>query len=189
MGSPAGSPPLALGFLTTVNNPLHGLFGGYLILDTAGRPIEFHCTAPIKPTRAQEILFGPTLEPYLVGEQIGKTLLAKAERMPSVVCTDQPAALAVRPYARTPVALVLSDDADTDFARGDGPAFRIDRPQAGPRLASFRLGSRRLAISTSHAADQSLIGEALADLADELDLLEPFGRIREAIEEAQRGGR
>ena len=48
-----------LGFLTVLEHPQHGLFGGYLLLNLAGRPVEFHCTAPVKPNRAQQILYGP----------------------------------------------------------------------------------------------------------------------------------
>ena len=59
-----------MGFLTVVEHPEFGLFGGYLLLNWAGRPLEFHCTAPLKPNRAQEILYGPTLEPFLYGEQM-----------------------------------------------------------------------------------------------------------------------
>ena len=70
-----------LGFLTVVEDQKSGLFGGYLVLNSAGRPLEFHCTAPVKPTRAQEILYGPTLKSYLYGEQIGKTLLDHAGRL------------------------------------------------------------------------------------------------------------
>ena len=62
----------ALGFLTVLEHSQHGLMGGYLVLNISGRPLEFHCTAPIKPNRAQQILYGPTLEPYLFGEQIGQ---------------------------------------------------------------------------------------------------------------------
>src|SRR5574340_381182 len=93
----------ALGFLTVVEHPQHGLFGGYLVLNLAGRPLEFHCTAPVKPNRAQEILYGPTLESYLYGEQIGQTLLAKATAEPLVVCTDLEPMLAVREFVPTPV--------------------------------------------------------------------------------------
>ena len=100
-----------LGFLTVIEDRQHGLFGGYLVLTTAGRPLEFHCTAPIKPNRAQRILFGPTLEPYLFGEQIGQTLLTKGKIAPVVVCTDREPALAVRQYVSVPVVLVLSPDA------------------------------------------------------------------------------
>ena len=77
----------ALGFLTVLEHAQHGLMGGYLVLNPAGRPLEFHCTTPIKPNRAQEILYGPTLEPYLFGEQIGKALVdqvvfSRVERAP-----------------------------------------------------------------------------------------------------------
>ena len=76
----------ALGFLTVVEQDPLGLVGGYLLLNGAGRPLEFHCTAPVKPNRAQQILFGPTLAPYLYGEQIGQTLIAKGAIAPMLVC-------------------------------------------------------------------------------------------------------
>src|SRR6266404_1210747 len=52
----------AVGFLTVVSSEPHGLVGGYLVLNALGRPLEFHCTAPVKPNRAQEILYGATLQ-------------------------------------------------------------------------------------------------------------------------------
>jgi hypothetical protein len=64
---PDGFGSAALGFLAVVEHELHGLFGGYLLLNATGRPLEFHCTAPVRPNRAQQILYGPTLEPYLYG--------------------------------------------------------------------------------------------------------------------------
>ena len=60
----------AIGFLTVVTIPDQGLVGGYLVLNAAARPLEFHCTTPVRANRAQEILYGPTLRPYLFGEQI-----------------------------------------------------------------------------------------------------------------------
>ena len=81
--SPAPRSPLAsLGFLTVVEHAELGLLGGYLLLNAAGRPLEFHCTAPVKPNRAQEILYGPTLKPFLYGEQIGQTLLTRSKLTP-----------------------------------------------------------------------------------------------------------
>src|ERR1700675_675492 len=102
--------PLLLGFLTVVSHEQHGLFGGYLLLNAHGRPLEFHCTAPVKPNRAQQILFGPTLESYLYGEQIGQTLLAKGSVEPLAVCTDVELVLSVRDYVSLPVALVLRSE-------------------------------------------------------------------------------
>src|SRR5450755_4335222 len=93
----------ALGFFTVLEHEQQGLVGGYLILNTAGRPLEFHCTAPVKPNRAQQILFGPTLQSYLYGEQIGQTLLGKGAIEPLAVCTDVESALSVRDYVSLPV--------------------------------------------------------------------------------------
>ena len=78
-----------LGFLTVVEHPQFGLCGGYLLLNFAGRPVEFHCTTPIKPNRAQEILYGPTLESFLYGEQIGRTLIQQGGQSPLTVFTDR----------------------------------------------------------------------------------------------------
>jgi hypothetical protein len=83
-----------LGFLTVADDDELGLVGGYLVLNAAARPVEFHCTAPLRPTRAQQILYGPTLAPYLYGELIGQTLIAKSGRTPIVILTDQEAVLA-----------------------------------------------------------------------------------------------
>ncbi len=189
----------ALGFLTVVEHEEHGLFGGYLVLNMAGRPLEFHCTAPLKPNRAQEILFGPTLESYLFGEQIGLTLLEKAASEPLVLCTDCLSVLAIRGFISVPVALVLPREDQSAEAEPESESeagqhhsdktWRLDAAHsAGPRVTEFRLGSNRLAVPASSEADRELISKRLSDLSDSLDLIEPFGRIREAIDEARRGG-
>lgn len=112
----------ALGFLTILEHEQHGLVGGYLILNSAGRPLEFHCTAPVKANRAQQILFGPTLESYLYGEQIGQTLLAKCSLDLLAVCTDVERALCVRDYVSRPVVLVIGGQANGAAAPENGSA-------------------------------------------------------------------
>ena len=132
------NPKLAIGFLTVIEHPQHGLFGGYLVLNLAGRPLEFHCTAPIKPTRAQQILYGPTLESFLYGEQIGATLLGHAKITPLAVCTDREAALSLREMVDLPVALVLPPNSHWNpigQAQKSSPILRPSpRPAAMPIL-------------------------------------------------------
>ncbi len=181
----------AIGFLTVLEHDQHGLFGGYLVLNMAGRPLEFHCTAPIKANRAQQILYGATLEPFLYGEQIGRTLVAKAGLQPLLICTDREPAMAVREHISLPVALVLPPLSPADPS-GESAAkhLRIDAAhQDGPRLVTFDVGRNRLAVGPRDDDDRRLIAERLADLAESFDLCEPFGRIREAIEEAQQAVR
>lgn len=182
-----------LGFLTVVTHPQHGLFGGYLILNTAGRPLEFHCTTPIKPNRAQEILYGPTLNSFLYGEQIGQTLIKQGGKMPALVCTDREPALAAREFVSTPLVLVLPSEepaATSQPSEESGRFFRIDAAHAGgPRLVTFQMGRNRLAVPAQTENDRLLIADSLAELAESFDLAEPFQRIRDAIEEAQQAAR
>ncbi len=181
-------PKPAFGFLTVLEYPQHGLFGGYLVLNTAGRPLEFHCTAPIKPNRAQQILYGPTLESFLYGEQIGQTLLAEADAEPLLVCTDRPPALAVRQHVSLPVALVLPAEGPSSVP-SDDPHPLDEVACDGHRLVPFELGRNRLAVLEPFDDDRRLITQRIGDLAESFDLAEPFIRIREAIEEAQQAVR
>jgi hypothetical protein len=183
--------------LTICEFEQQGLFGGYLVLNTAGRPIEFHCTAPVRASRAQEILYGATLRPYLYGEQIGQTLLKKANSSPLVVFTDVDSALTVRDFTKVPVVCVLPSDASGIERPEDDrvhPA-RIDAAHAGPRspfaaqLHEFSVAGQSLAVLPAHAKDAEIVNRQWEPLANGFDLVEPFGRIREAIEEARRSAR
>jgi hypothetical protein len=177
--------PAALGFLTVVEHPQHGLFGGYLLLNLAGRPLEFHCTTPVKANRAQEILYGPTLAPYLYGELIGQALVRKASARPLLVCTDRPEVLSLRALIEQPVALVLPEE-----SKADGRMALFDQPHnATPAPMIVRAGRSRLSVASSSASDPAELSRRLADLHEQFDLSEPFARIREAIDEAQRAGR
>ncbi len=162
----------AIGFLTVVDEASHGLFGGYLILNPAGRPVEFHCTAPVKPNRAQEILYGNTLKPYLYGEQIARTLIEKSKILPKIVCFDQVCAMCVRPLVSIPTILV--EDAGENPA--EPPEDRI-------------LWNKKQILSglPEHPDDISATRRVLQELVIEFDFMEPFERIRSAILEAQKG--
>jgi hypothetical protein len=180
----------SLGFLTVVEHEQHGLFGGYLVLTLGGRPLEFHCTAPVKPNRAQQILFGPTLQSYLYGEQIGQTLINKAAAKPLVVCTDLGPALSVRDFISLPVAWILPPSSGEDGADSLPERVRFDGPHPElPGMVGMRLGRNRLAVAAGRSDDRQEIAQRLESLAESFDLAEPFARIREAIEEAQRGSR
>jgi hypothetical protein len=161
----------AFGFLTAVDSSAHGLFGGYLLVDGLGRPLEFHCTTPVKVSRAQQILYGPTLHGHLHGRQIGATLLAEGTVAPELVLTDFEPMLNVRSHTSLPVALVTRADAAAAATVG---------------ASGFAIGS----VSVSPHAQDAGLGESLRQKLESLvasvDLAEPFERIRAAIEEAQR---
>src|SRR6476660_1613426 len=95
------------GFLSMLEFAEHGYFGGYLIVSLLGRPLEFHCTMPVRPSHAQRILYGPTLEPYLLGEQIAGALLDVSKLTPSMILTNREATLHARPRAGAPIAWLI----------------------------------------------------------------------------------
>lgn len=153
------------GYLTTVDSPAHGVFGGYLLVDGVGRPLEFHCTTPVKVSRAQQILYGATLPAHLHGRQIGATLLAEAGSSPVAVLTDSESLLHVRAHTPLPVLLVR---------RGE---------VAAPPGGALRIGDA--SVSLPESVPDGLV-ERLGALAVSVDLCEPFERIRAAIDEAQK---
>jgi hypothetical protein len=162
-------PDTGLGFLTVVKDEESGLFGGYLILNAAGRPLEFHCTAPVRANRTQQILYGPTLEPFLYGELIGRTLVEKATSRVGVIFTDVEPMVCVQSFANVPVAMVL---ASSDCV--------------GMHRATMSIGGQLVLIPSGKEADQAMIKRAVGEAPSAIDLAEPFGRIREAIAEARR---
>jgi hypothetical protein len=180
------SAELSFGFLSTHESPVYGHFGGYLIVTPLGRPLEFHCTSPVRPSRAQEILYGPTLQPYLVGEQISGALLKAAKTCPCLILVDTPAMLLARPLAKSPMALVeqqLPLDAD-HMALAPASSRESDTTRG------IEAGGYNLILPSGLESDAHIVAELATQLSKHVDLAEPFGRIHEAIREAQRiGGR
>ncbi|MCA9102063.1 MAG: hypothetical protein R3C10_01495 [Pirellulales bacterium] len=186
MASPGAGTTPSVGFLTVVHYAQHGYFGGLLTLGPAGRPREFHCTLPVQPSRAQEILYGPTLRPYLCGEQIAAALLAKLATAPIAVLTDDADVLAVTAVTDLPVLLV-DDDGDNNDITDDNVENNAPRrdDSRGPNVTwldvcGWRLGAR------THGVDAAKLAGPLGDFAANVDPLEPFERIRAAIDQAQR---
>jgi hypothetical protein len=158
------------GYLSAVESPEHGYFGGYLIVSPLGRPVEFHCTAPVRPSRAQEILYGATLHPYLLGEQIAGTLLGKAQTKPQIVLTDQTSVLCLRPKLDVPLALLKRPVADASISAS----------------VEILVSGHAVELAAGFSTDADAVIALLNRLAEHVDLPEPFGRIHEAIREAQR---
>jgi len=190
MGTGGAKAQPTLGFLTVVEDNQFGLCGGYLLLNLSGRPLEFHCTSPIKANRAQQILYGPTLGPYLYGEQIGQSLVAKSSLDPLVIYTDTTAVMALRQFIATPAALVLRDEeADQGQSLSQSNQWRVDAPHASTANPIFSIGRNQLAVAESYPKDRAEIESRLQSTPDLFDLAEPFERIREAIEEARGSGK
>lgn len=160
-----------IGFLTAIEVPERGFVGGLLVTNHYGRPLEFQCTTPVKPNRTQEILYGPTLVPYLLGELIGRTLVDKVGIKPDLVLTEQEQLLELRNHVATPVACL--DDQASDATSGDGPGHQN----------MLSLGRQRLCFHSAHEADRQNVERRAHLIPRDADLGEPFQRVREALHE------
>ncbi|MCO8124266.1 hypothetical protein NHH03_21165 [Stieleria sp. TO1_6] len=161
-----------IGYFTVVEDERTGWTGGLLILDRGGRPLEFQCTLPVRPTRAHEILFGPTLRSHLVGQVIGKLLISKCRTPLTLLCCDQIEGLAVEAFTQSPVALIRE-------------AAEVDE---GPISLDMLAGSETVEVAGATFIVPMEQRERVAGLASQYrdlpDAVEPFERIREAIKEA-----
>ncbi len=178
MDAGASKPLPAFGFLTVLESPEHGLFGGYLVLSPQGRPLEFRCSTPVAPSRAQQILYGPTLRPYLLSEVIGQVLVDGSELPVSVILTDQRDMLPLGLLRREPIVLVEAL-----------PVEALPSDEQQPTVATaanpFVLGACGVTAAelTTETIDE--LRAILAPLAAHVNLCEPFGRILAALNEAQ----
>ena len=169
----------AFGYITFVEIPNHGFVGGFLIVNTRARPLEFHCTAPVVPNRAQEILYGRTFRSALLCDQIGQALLKQSMRKPCILLTDEADALDLRKMNGIPVALFVDEQAATQESN-DNDSSITSRSQW-----TFEMAGCSLTTSNAFEDDRSKVREALRQIEPGWELMEPLERIRAAIREAR----
>ena len=162
---------IQLGFLTVVHEAI-GYIGGYLVTNIWGRPLEFRLSTAVQPNRVQQILYGQSLPGYLHGELIGRTLVEKTSSSANLIFTDSRPALNLRISLNVPIIWIAAGEAE--------PLGLVIRPAQENRPALVGHGA--------YPEDLPRINDVLQQLDSHLDLLEPFGRVREAIAEARKMG-
>ncbi|MFN4258136.1 MAG: hypothetical protein ACK4RK_02490 [Gemmataceae bacterium] len=168
---------LNLGFLTILQEAT-GFVGGYLVTNQWGRPLEFRLSSAVQPNKVQQILYANTLQAYLCGELIGKTMVDKTNLPVRLIVTDTEAALHLRHHIDI---LVLWLAAPNQGGRAESSIAGLEvRPanERGPALYSH----------IHFPQDAEAARDLLQHLDTGLDLAEPFQRIREAIAEARKMG-
>ena len=161
-----------LGFFQVAQTE-QGYVGGFLVTNHLGRPLEFQCTTPVRPNRTQEILYGPTLEPFVYTELIGKTLLTRLGVKPNLIVIRQPMLLDLRSEWELPVTLLLSpEDEKSDL----------------PDELRIQLGRQPARLHADHPDDRDRITSLLGRIPGDADMLEPLDRVKEALQETLKAG-
>lgn len=143
------------------------------------------------------------MEAFLYGEQIGRILIQKARTEPAIVLTDCSQMSAVQDFVEMPVIYVPdqksnnqsgvhllcdNDDSDTETNVAQDLIATLEsvRGVSVARWSEHEIGRYRVAIPEMVSRSVTEIVVALKDVSHAIDFLEPFERIRLAVEEAQK---
>lgn len=140
--------------------------GGILTTDIQIRPYEFRITSPIKPTQMQQILYGTSLKDYVYGELICAPLVKATKEKLSIVLVRESYILAMRPLVSVPVILVHQD------GKYSGESFK-----------SVTFSGHK-----NFQNELSFAQTILTPIMQNLNLIEPFERLKLALNEAHRMG-
>ena len=178
-----------IGFLTALGIPERNFVAGLLVTNRFGRPLEFQCTTPVKPNRTQEILYGPTLVPFILGELLGKTLIEKVSIKPNLVVTDHVEIHELRNHIDCPV-ICLAQPADstekTSQLLGVDDVNKLGQDlNSSTEPVGIDIGGDIFQVHREFPSDAESVSEVLKSMKDcEPDFAEPLERVREALSEA-----
>ena len=80
--------------------------GAILVTDESSKPLEFRCTAPVRPTNLQRTLYGKSLLPHILTELIAVPLIASMREKPQLILITDDAFFDVRQKIAAPVVRV-----------------------------------------------------------------------------------
>jgi hypothetical protein len=160
----ADTQEIRLAFIEVVVFSDGSIRGGILVTDIETRPFEFRITSPIKPTQVQQILYGASLKDYVYGELICAPLVKATKEKLSMVLTKDKYLIGIRPLVPAPVILIHSNMSQTND--GIKPLSFYVHPNFQNELAFAQT--------------------ILIPVMQKHDLLEPFERLRLALQEVHR---
>lgn len=156
-----------------------GYIGAILVTNDHGLPIEFRCTHPVRPTLVQKALYGSNLDSHVGFELCGKPLLGELTSRPSACLVESTGMLGLRGVVPLPLlhlnrlgeVLSVRDSSDAGSGR------RTERLDSGasdfqPLIVSCYAGFE---------SDIEDTREALQQVFQYVDLLEPFDRVTTAV--------
>jgi hypothetical protein len=158
--------------------------GAILVTDEWSKPLEFRCTAPVRPTQLQRTLYGKSLLPHVLTELIGEPLISSVREEPQLILIADEAYFDVRHKISAPVIRV------------NRPVIRVDHPDNSKNTKKEQPPSKSLLLQSASgkfaqveveahwkfADDLELSGERLRDLFGRWDLIEPFKRLAEGLQ-------
>jgi hypothetical protein len=155
-----------LAFMDVILFPDGAIRGGILTTDIETRPYEFRITSSIKPTQLQQMLYGTSLKDYVYGELICAPLIKATKEKINFVLTRERYIMEVRPLVAVPIVLMSYND----------------------KAASDGLKPICFQVHKDYSSELPHAQLVLTPITQKLDLMEPFERLKLALNEVHRLG-
>ena len=84
--------------------------GGMLVTDVETKPLEFRVTAPIRPQKFQEILYGELLDMHISVGLVGLPLMNALQQKPNLIIVRDELFLRMNAEQEIPTILMLKED-------------------------------------------------------------------------------
>jgi hypothetical protein len=159
-----------------------GYLGTVLVTNLQGIPQEFRCTHPVKPTTIQKPLYGDALEPYIGVHLCGVPLFKSIQSLPSLslIVVHKEHLLDIRKSLSCPVIHVRRAGEAIDVRSADKTGITLKRERIDCLTGRFQP-----IVFTAHPDfndDVTIAKDILEKIFGYLDPIEPFDRMRKAIE-------
>jgi hypothetical protein len=152
--------------------------GAILVTDDWSKPLEFRCTAPVRPTAIQRTLYGKSLLPHVLTELIGAPLITSVRETPQLILIADEAYFDVRHKVSMPVIRVARPSGISKTQQEDQPKSKSLLLQS----ASGKFAQVEIEAHWKFVADLDSSAERLRDLFGRWDLTEPFHRLAEGLQ-------
>lgn len=152
--------------------------GGLMVVDARGLPLDFKYTEPVVPSRLQQVLYGKSLDKHVRQDVIFRHLVERLDPRPALILVDEDGLLGLA--AAAPLAYVV----ETRLAPLREVAALQPTAEGEWLLQVAETGSPlRFRLPKGDAGGERRVAELLLEAARAgLDPVEPFGRVRGALE-------
>lgn len=150
--------------------------GAILITDSWGKPLEFRCTAPVRPNPVQRTLYGQRLLPHMAVELFGVPLLRNVQEKPGIVLVQNEFFFDLRRHTEFPLVRIRQQGTQVKVSEDEKPSTS---------LLDSASGKFQPIIVEQHPEypdDRQTCLETLRDLFQRWDIIEPFERLKKALE-------
>ena len=158
---------MSIGYMMVTRMDENQYIGGIMITDSYAIPVEFKYSAPIKPTGLQKILYGNSIEKYLMVDVIAKKLLQNIQEKPKYILLEDSRLLDLQGKIPT---IYIANTSGADEGN-------FDRMREELQKEMLDTGYTIICNGNLMSEDVKL----LEKISNEIDILEPFHRLKEAL--------